>query len=159
MTDVDPRADLPDELAARTPTEPPAPADGYDPWCTWCDADLDGEVWMLHGECSGRWPPAFDSEECAEAWGNATHEGDAFRVADDGLPVDPEEFRLDEQGGPCPYCGSFDVDFDRKFAEPVVIATCDGCGRCDVLLDRAYESVEADFRESLREKREGDDAG
>lgn len=56
------------------------PSDGADPWCTWCDEDLPETVWMLHDEDDGRWPPAFCSEECAEAWGNWTHEGTAYTV-------------------------------------------------------------------------------
>lgn len=65
----------------RTYTDLPPPKDGADPWCTWCDDDLPDRVWLLPEHDNGRWPPAFCSEECAESWGCAEDEGEAYQVA------------------------------------------------------------------------------
>lgn len=74
MSDAESRkAILPDR-------EQPSPADGADPWCSWCDEDLPETVWMLHDHDDGRWPAAFCSEDHAEAWGCAADEGEAYSV-------------------------------------------------------------------------------
>lgn len=58
--------------------EPPPPSEGADPWCAWCGADLPDTVWMLPVHDGWRWPPSFCSEECAESWGCAADEGEAY---------------------------------------------------------------------------------
>lgn len=54
--------------------------DGADPWCEWCDEDLPETVYLLHDHDDGRWPPAFCSVECAESWGCAADEGEAYSL-------------------------------------------------------------------------------
>jgi len=56
------------------------PRDGAETLCIKCTADLEGlaTVWLVDGADSGRWPPAFCSEDCAESWGNAAQEVQAY---------------------------------------------------------------------------------
>ena len=60
----------------------PPPKDGADPWCTWCDEDLNEAeaVWMIEGRDDSRWPAAFCSEHCAREWGCAADQERVFRV-------------------------------------------------------------------------------
>lgn len=58
----------------------PPPKDGADPWCTWCDDDLEDEVWMIEGRDDGRWPSAFCSKSCAREWGCAADLDRVYRV-------------------------------------------------------------------------------
>lgn len=76
---------LPTDFTGRRRRGLPSPSLGPDPWCVWCHEDLsreieDGEVWMIEGRDEGKWPAAFCSLECAEAWGCAAHEGKAYRT-------------------------------------------------------------------------------
>lgn len=58
------------------------PEPGADPWCDWCDADLEDldHVWLVERHDGGRWPPAFCSKECASKWGNAATQGKEYRA-------------------------------------------------------------------------------
>lgn len=68
------------------------------------------------------------------------------------LPDDPDDFDLAENAGPCPNCGSFDIDVD--VGELVVEYDCNDCD-ADLTAPRyEFEAVQADLRQKLREKRE-----
>ena len=55
---------------------PTGPTPGPDPWCTWCDDDLDpdAELYQIEGRQDSRWPPTFCSADCAHNWGCAADE-------------------------------------------------------------------------------------
>lgn len=62
----------------------PPPKDGADPWCTWCEDDLEDAdaIWMIEGHDDSRWPAAFCSEHCAREWGCSACQERVFRVDD-----------------------------------------------------------------------------
>jgi hypothetical protein len=52
--------------------EVPPPKPGPEPWCDWCDEDVDGECYLIKARSfPAKWPPTFCSVECAREWGNA----------------------------------------------------------------------------------------
>lgn len=58
------------EIVGGVKVLPPEP--GPEPFCEWCDEDVDGEYYLIKARTfPAKWPPTFCSEECAREWGNA----------------------------------------------------------------------------------------
>lgn len=52
--------------------EVPPPKPGPEPFCDWCNEDLDGEYYLIRVRSfPAKWPPTFCSASCARDWGNA----------------------------------------------------------------------------------------